>query len=96
MLHTLRFSLQNAVYFIMLTFLVHVLFTFYIQSVLKFKLLSNKLRFNVTLVSHVNVHYQPTTQLDIPNLLSSFYFVLTLYLFYTSYLTAIVADITIT
>jgi hypothetical protein len=35
MLHTPRFSLQNAVYFIMLHFLVHVLFTFYIQDVLK-------------------------------------------------------------
>jgi len=48
MLHALRFSLQNAIYFIMLSFLVPVLFTFYVQGVQN---LNVKLR-----CQKVNVH----------------------------------------
>jgi len=47
MVYTLRFfSLQNAVCFIILTYLVHVLFTFYIQNVLKLKKNSGAKRLN--------------------------------------------------
>jgi hypothetical protein len=57
MLHTLRFSLQNAVYFIMLSFLVPVLFTFYIQVC---KNLNVKFKGFKTVRHHtVQINHQP-------------------------------------
>jgi hypothetical protein len=59
MLHTLRFSLQNVVYLIMLPFLFSVLFAFYIQVCynLNVKLRCQKVNTNFRMPHIINSRY---------------------------------------